>query len=130
MGVEIVTGTARLAGPNAIRVGERELQSRFILLATGSRPAVPPVPGLEEAGFLSSETIFELDRPSASVVVIGGGPIGVELSQGLRRLGTEVTLLQKGPRLLARDEPELTDVLTDVIEAEACRFTARSPSSG
>ena len=118
MGVEIVTGTARLAGPNAIRVGERELQSRFILLATGSRPAVPPVPGLEEAGFLSSETIFELDRPSASVVVIGGGPIGVELSQGLRRLGTEVTLLQKGPRLLARDEPELTDVLTDVIEAE------------
>jgi pyruvate/2-oxoglutarate dehydrogenase complex dihydrolipoamide dehydrogenase (E3) component len=83
-----------------------------VLLCTGSRPAVPPVPGLAEAGFLTSENVFELERAPRRLVAIGGGPIAVELAQGLTRLGTAVTVLQRGPRVLARDEPELVEILT------------------
>ena len=118
MGVELVRGEARLAGENAVAVGERMLETRRILVCTGSRPAVPAIPGLEEAGFLTSETVFELERPPRSVVVLGGGPIGVELAQALNRLGIRVTLLQKGDRLVPRDEPELAELLAGVLEDE------------
>jgi len=118
MGVELVQGEARLAGENAVAVGERMLETRRILVCTGSRPAVPAIPGLEEAGFLTSETVFELESPPRSIVVLGGGPIGVELAQALNRLGIRVTLLQKGDRLVPRDEPELAELLAGVLEDE------------
>jgi pyruvate/2-oxoglutarate dehydrogenase complex dihydrolipoamide dehydrogenase (E3) component len=76
------------------------------------------VPGLEDAGFLTSESLFELENPPRSVVILGGGPIGVEMAQGLNRLGIRVTLVQRGSRLLPRDEPELTERLTGVLRAE------------
>jgi pyruvate/2-oxoglutarate dehydrogenase complex dihydrolipoamide dehydrogenase (E3) component len=118
MGVELVRGRARLAGPHAVAVDGRTLETRFILLCTGSRPAVPDVPGLADAGFETSESVFELEAPPASWVVIGGGPIGTELAQGFRRLGLDVALLQRGPRLLPRDEPELTERLAERLRAE------------
>jgi pyruvate/2-oxoglutarate dehydrogenase complex dihydrolipoamide dehydrogenase (E3) component len=88
------------------------------LLCTGSRPAVPPVPGLEDARFVTSESLFELEDPPASFVNIGGGPIAVEMVQGFTRLGIPVTLLQKGPRILPRDEPALVDRLVDTLRTE------------
>ena len=118
MGIELVRGQARLVGENAVAVGERMLETRRILLCTGSRPATPAVPGLEEAGFLTSENVFELERPPRSVVVLGGGPIGVELAQAMNRLGIRVTLLQRGDRLVPRDEPELAELLAGVLEDE------------
>lgn len=118
LGVELVRGEARLVGPNTVEVGDRLLEARFVLLCTGSRPAVPDLPGLREAGFLSSETLFELEDPPRSVVVIGGGPIAVELAQGLNRLGVRVTLLQRGDRLLPRDEPELTAIVAARLREE------------
>jgi len=118
LGVELVRGEARLAGPNAVAVGDRLLETRFVLLCTGSRPAVPELPGLREAGFLSSESLFELEDPPRSVVVVGGGPIAVELAQGLNRLGVRVTLLQRGDRLLPRDEPELTAIVAARLRGE------------
>ena len=126
MGVEIVQGTARLTGPHTVQVrgsdGEgdedRELAARHILVCTGSRPAVRPVAGLSEAGFLTSETIFQLEQAPASITIIGGGPIGVEMAQGLNRLGVRVTLLQKGARLLPRDDPELVALLTQRLVEE------------
>ncbi len=118
MGIEIVMGAGRLTGPNAVQVGDRTLETRHILLCTGSRPAVPPIPGLAEAGFVTSETLFELDGPPASFVNIGGGPIAVEMVQGFTRLGIPVTLLQKGPRILPRDEPELVDLLVAKLRGE------------
>lgn len=111
-GVEIVAGTARLTGPHTVEVGGRALRTRYVLLCTGSRPAVPPVPGLAEAGFLTSENVFELERAPRRVVAIGGGPIAVELAQGLNRLGVAMTVLQRGPAILPRDEPELVEILT------------------
>ena len=118
LGVEIVRGDARLAGPNAVAVGDRVLETRFVLLCTGSKPALPDLPGLREAGFLTSESVFELEDPPRSVVVVGGGPIAVELAQGLNRLGVRVTLLQRGDRLLPRDEPELTAIVAARLREE------------
>ncbi len=118
MGMEMIRGEARLTGPNAVAVGGRVLQTRRILVCTGSRPATPQVPGLEDAGFLTSENVFELESPPRSVVMVGGGPIGVELAQALNRLGIGVTLLQKGDRLLPREEPELAELLRGILEGE------------
>lgn len=120
MGIEIVRGSARVTGPNSLLVtpppgtgdAERELESRVILLCTGSRPALPPIEGLKEAGFLTSESVFEIDRAPSSVVMVGGGPIAVELAQGFTRLGIRTTVLQRGPGILPRDEPSLVAVLT------------------
>lgn len=117
-GVEVVHGAATIVSAHEVEVGGRRLDTRFILIATGSRPAVPDIDGLAEAGYLTSETLFELERPPASLVVVGGGPIGVELAQGCRRLGLPVTLLQRGARLLPRDEPELTKRVPDILRRE------------
>jgi pyruvate/2-oxoglutarate dehydrogenase complex dihydrolipoamide dehydrogenase (E3) component len=115
MGIDLIYGHARLTGPNTVVVktddGDRELTTRYILLCTGSRPAVPPIDGLAETGYVTSETLFEIEDPPASFVNIGGGPIAVEMVQGFTRLGIPTTLLQKGPRVLPRDEPALVDLL-------------------
>lgn len=112
LGVDIVRGNASLAGPHEVVVdGVRRLTTRFVLLCTGSRPAEPPIPGLADVGYLTSETVFELDRAPDSLVVIGGGPIAIEMAQGFARLGLATTVLQKGDRILPRDEPTLVEVL-------------------
>ncbi|MEZ5102747.1 MAG: FAD-dependent oxidoreductase [Thermoleophilia bacterium] len=118
LGATVVTGDARLVGPHAVRVGERTLDARAILVCTGSRPAVPDVPGLADQAYLTSETLWQLGRPPASLVVLGGGPIGCELAQALQRLGVRVTLVQRGPALLPRDEPALAALLADVLRGE------------
>jgi pyruvate/2-oxoglutarate dehydrogenase complex dihydrolipoamide dehydrogenase (E3) component len=118
MGVELIAGDARLAGPHTVVAGDRTLETRFILLCTGSRPAIPPVEGLAEAGYLTSENLWELERAPQSLVVIGGGPIAIEMAQAFRRLGVPVTVLQRGSRILPRDEPELVEMLTGVLREE------------
>lgn len=119
MGVDVVEGEARLLDGHTVEVdGGTLLDTRFILLCTGSRPAVPAIEGLEEAGYLTSETLFALERPPASLAVLGGGPIGVEMAQACRRLGIEVTLLQRGSSLLPRDEPQLVEILHRRLVAE------------
>jgi pyruvate/2-oxoglutarate dehydrogenase complex dihydrolipoamide dehydrogenase (E3) component len=117
-GVEIIPGTARLTGRHTVEVDGRTLRTRFVLLCTGSRPAEPEIEGLAGAGYLTSENVFQLERAPASVVAIGGGPIAIELAQGLNRLGVGVTVLQKGPGILPRDEPELVAVLARRLAEE------------
>ena len=118
MGIDIVYGPAKLMGKNTVQVGDRTLETRYVLLCTGSRPADPPIEGLHEAGFVTSESLFELEEVPASFVEIGGGPICVEMVQGFTRLGIPSTLLQKGPRVLPRDEPALVDKLVDTLRTE------------
>jgi len=117
-GVDVLLGRARLISPTCVRVGDDEHEARFVLLATGSRPLTPPIEGLAEAGYLSSEGIFELDRAPDSLVMIGAGPISIELAQGLTRLGVPVTVLQRGPGVLTREEPELAARLLGRLRAE------------
>jgi pyruvate/2-oxoglutarate dehydrogenase complex dihydrolipoamide dehydrogenase (E3) component len=122
MGVDLVFGTARVTGYRQVTVetddGTRELNTRYVLVCTGSRPSVPPIPGIAEVPFLTNETIFELDAPPSSFVMIGGGPIGAELAQSLVRLGVPTTVLEMAPRLVPRDEPELADRLVQILRAD------------
>ncbi|MDQ6726500.1 MAG: FAD-dependent oxidoreductase [Actinomycetota bacterium] len=120
MGIEIVAGQARIAGPNTVELigQDRRLEARFILLCTGSRPLTPEIEGLKEAGFLTSESLFEIDQAPKSVVMIGGGPIAIEMAQAFTRLGIRTTVLQKGPGILPRDEPDLVATLTRMLREE------------
>jgi pyruvate/2-oxoglutarate dehydrogenase complex dihydrolipoamide dehydrogenase (E3) component len=122
MGISFRFGPARLTGPRTVRVGDgdggEELEARFILLCTGSRPAVPPIPGLREAGYLTSETLWDLLEAPASLISIGGGPIAIELSQAFTRLGVPTTVLQRAPSILEKDEPELVETLVARLRDE------------
>jgi pyruvate/2-oxoglutarate dehydrogenase complex dihydrolipoamide dehydrogenase (E3) component len=118
LGIDVTIGDATISGEHEVTVdGRRRLTASTILVATGSRTAIPDLPGLDEAGYLLPETLFATDPPS-SVTVLGGGPTGVELAQALARLGVAVTLVERGPRLLPAEEPSLTAELTDVLRTD------------
>ena len=117
--ITVVHGAARIAAPGVVAVGARRLRSRHIVIATGSRPAVPALPGLEAAGYLTNETIFDqLSELPARLAIIGGGPVGVELAQAFARLGSRVTVLSRSPRLLPREDPEVSLALQTFLERE------------
>ncbi len=113
LGVQVCYGDGRFQSSRALQVGPTLLRARYFILATGSRPRVPEIPGLPEAGYLTNTSVFDLEEPPESMVVIGGGPIGVEMAQAFARLGTRVTLVQRGPRLLPKDDEELVRILED-----------------
>jgi len=96
-GAEVFFGPARFVSPHEVEVSGQRLAGRKFVLATGSRPLVPPVEGLEAAGYLTNETVFGLGRLPPSLLVMGGGPIGLELAQALARLGARVTGLDFSP---------------------------------
>ncbi len=127
MGLTIVLGNATVTGPNEVTVVEHGshaddaplvLDTRFIMLCTGSHPDVADIEGLSEAGYLTSETMFELDEPPASMVIIGGGPMGVEMAQALNRLGVCVTVLQRASSILTNDEPALVQIVAAKLRSE------------
>jgi pyruvate/2-oxoglutarate dehydrogenase complex dihydrolipoamide dehydrogenase (E3) component len=123
MGLDVVFGNARVTDPHEVTVAlndghERTLKTRYILLCTGSRPIEPDIQGIAEVGYLTSETVFALDRAPESIVIVGGGPIAVEMAQGFRRLGLPATVLQKGPGILPRDESDLVEILQKQLIAE------------
>ncbi|GAC1532301.1 MAG: FAD-dependent oxidoreductase [Acidimicrobiales bacterium] len=123
LGVDVVRGDARITSPQTVRVTHPDgtvssLDTRRILICTGSRPAAPDLPGLSDAGFLTSENVFELDEAPESVCFIGGGPIAIELAQAFARLGVTTTVLQQGPSILPREEPDLVAALGEILRTE------------
>ena len=121
MGVEVIHGWARVTGPHSVEVGGRTLSAPRIVIATGSKPAIPPIEGLDGIHYLTNENLFELTEQPAHLLVLGGGAIGMEMAQAFRRLGSEVTLVNSGP-LMPRDDPESVAVVRDMMEAEGVRF--------
>ncbi|TYO90833.1 dihydrolipoyl dehydrogenase family protein [Oceanicella actignis] len=117
LGVTVIRDWARFVSPRAVEAGGRRIEARRFVIATGSSPAVPPIPGLDETPFETNETIFALDRAPERLIVIGAGPIGLEMAQAHRRLGAEVTVLEAG-RALARDDPEAAAVVLAALRAE------------
>ncbi len=117
-GVDVFETGARFLGPGRIAAGDQELRFRTALIGTGSRPTVPPVPGLEDADPLTNETVFGLTELPGRLAVLGGGPIGCELGQAFARLGSEVTLVEALPRLLPREEPFAGELLLEVLREE------------
>ncbi len=110
LGVTVIKARARFAGPNELHAGDRRIRARRFVIATGSRPAIPPLPGLQGISYLTNETVFDLETRPEHLLVLGAGPIGCELAQAYRRLGARVTVLDLGP-MLPREDPELVDPL-------------------
>jgi pyruvate/2-oxoglutarate dehydrogenase complex dihydrolipoamide dehydrogenase (E3) component len=118
LGVRVIGAQARFTDPATVAAGGATIRARRFVIATGSAPAVPPVPGLDRVPFLTNETVFDLAERPAHLIVLGGGPVGVEIAQAHRRLGAAVTILEAGPRLLARDDPELAGVVAAALADE------------
>lgn len=115
-GWELIQGEASFEDKETLRVDGRTIKAGAYLIATGARPAVPPIPGLEEAGYLTSTTNMELSDLPESVLVIGAGYVALEQGQLLRHLGSRVTLMQRGPGLLRDHEPEVSEAMMEALE--------------
>ena len=113
LGVECVAGEAFIESPYAVRVGGRTITTRTIILATGARPLAPPIPGLDEVDYLTSDTVWNLESLPARLLVVGGGPIGCELSQAFGNLGAKVTQVEMAPRIMAREDPEVSELMSE-----------------
>lgn len=117
LGVRVIKAAARFAGPREIEGGGVRVRPKRIVIATGSTAVVPQIPGIDAVPFLTNETIFSLNARPDHLLIIGGGPIGVEMAQAFRRLGSSVTIFQRS-RLLPKDEPEFVDLLRAELTAE------------
>ena len=119
MGVDVSFGTARFVASDTLEVeGVGMLRSKRIIVATGARPAIPPIPGLEEAGFLTHETVFDLQVHPQRVGILGGGPIGLEFSQVFSRLGSDVVVLEMSDRILPSEDPDVAEALLGILNRE------------
>ena len=118
LGIALVYGDARFRSPTVLDVTDEPLHARCYLIATGSRPALPPIPGLDSVPYHTNDTIFALAALPASLLVIGGGPVGCELGQALARLGSQVTIVTRAARLLPRDGAAASATLRRAFEAE------------
>lgn len=130
LGVEVLQGHASLIDPWTVEIrlhdGSRQrLTARSIILATGASPVVPPLPGLDETGYVTSDTLWdrfaELDIPPKRLIVLGGGPIGCELAQSFARLGSNVTQVQRGTRLLPREDEEVAQLVQASMQADGVK---------
>jgi pyruvate/2-oxoglutarate dehydrogenase complex dihydrolipoamide dehydrogenase (E3) component/uncharacterized membrane protein YdjX (TVP38/TMEM64 family) len=139
LGVECIEGEATITSPWTVEVrtpaGMRTLTTRAIVIAAGAQPFVPPIPGIDEAGYLTSDTVWQLRELPKRLVVLGGGPIGSELTQAFARLGAQVTQVEMLPRILIREDPEISDLVMGqflkeginvLVNHKAKRFTVES----
>ncbi len=122
LGVEVIEGAAKITSPWTVEVatanGTRTLSARAIVIAAGARPFVPPIPGLEDIGYLTSDTVWNLRDLPRRLVVLGGGPIGSELTQTFARFGSQVTQVEMAPRLLVREDPEVSEGVAERFRKE------------
>jgi len=121
--VECLAGEARITSPWTVEVksaaGTRTLTTRAIVIAAGGRPFVPPIPGIEDVGYVTSDTVWDLRELPRRLVVLGGGPIGCELAQCFARFGSQVTQVEMLPRILIREDPEISQLVTERFRAES-----------
>jgi pyruvate/2-oxoglutarate dehydrogenase complex dihydrolipoamide dehydrogenase (E3) component len=117
LGVTVIREAARFANRRTIESDSVRVRARKIVVATGSRPNIPPIPGLEEAGYFTNETIFDLKAQPKTLLVIGGGPIGLELGQAFARLGSKVTILE-ADQFLQREDPDLAAVVLEQLKLD------------
>ena len=122
LGVKVIRAYARFTGPDRVVAGDVTVRARRFVVATGSRPLVPPIAGLDRVPYLTNESVFDLTRAPRHLIVIGGGPVGAELSQAFRRLGARVSLLEM-LTILRNDDPELVEVVRARLAAEGVEIT-------
>jgi pyruvate/2-oxoglutarate dehydrogenase complex dihydrolipoamide dehydrogenase (E3) component len=121
-GITVVQGHARFVSNCGITVGERTLEAPRIFINAGGRPAVPAIPGLDTVPYLTSSTILNLDMVPDHLVVIGGSYVALEFAQIYRRFGSAVTIIEMAPRLIGREDPEISDAVRQILEAEGIQI--------
>ena len=122
LGIDVFLGDGLFTGPDTVEVGGKRLRFRRAVIATGARAAVPPIPGLAEAGYLTNETIFNLTELPSHLVVIGGGPIGCEMAQTFARFGSRVTLLDKDGHVLLREDADAAEIVQRAMQKDSVQF--------
>lgn len=130
LGVDVVHGHARITSPWSVEITgadgqQRTLTTRSIVIATGASPLVPPIPGLQEAGFLTSDTVWNMTTLPKRLVVLGGGPIGSELAQSFARLGSQVTQVEMAPRIMVREDPEVSEIVARSLRDDGVNVLTR-----
>ncbi len=126
MGITVRTGSAAFVDAHTIELTDgkttERISGRFFMIGAGARALVPPIAGLDQVPYLTNETLFELNEQPRRLAIIGAGPIGSEMAQAFARLGSQVTVFDRGDGLLQRDDPELTQMLQQVLEQEGVRY--------
>jgi pyruvate/2-oxoglutarate dehydrogenase complex dihydrolipoamide dehydrogenase (E3) component len=130
LGIEIVRGRGRLDGPGRVVVGDRALLAERIVLACGTTSAIPPIDGLDGVVYWTNRQATALEDVPESAVVLGGGPVGVELGQMLARFGARTTIVEAAPRLLARETPSVSDLLGEVLEGDGIALRTGAKADG
>ncbi len=118
LGVDVIEGEAKITSPYTVEVNGRTLTTRNIVIATGARPFVPSLPGLEAVGYLTSDTVWGLRQLPRRLLVLGGGPIGCELAQSFARLGSQVVQVERGARIMGREDPDISNRVMQRFTAE------------
>ncbi len=121
LGCTVIQASARFTGERELEAGGQRIAARRFVIATGSRAAAPPIPGLSETPYLTNETLFDLTELPTHLAIIGGGPIGLEMAQAFRRLGSQVTVLERAT-ILPKDEPEAVAIVRARLVAEGIRL--------
>jgi pyruvate/2-oxoglutarate dehydrogenase complex dihydrolipoamide dehydrogenase (E3) component len=127
LGVKVIRAPARFTGPDSVRAGDVEVRARRFVVATGSSPVAPPIPGLDQVPYLTNETVFDLGAIPKHLIVLGGGPIGIELAQAFRRLGANVSVVEM-QSILGREDPELVDVVRLQLRREDIALHENAPA--
>ena len=126
MGIDVRFGTARFTGSHSIELeseeGTSRLRGRYFIIAVGGRPNPPPIDGLDEIDYLTNESIFEITERPEHLAIVGGGPIGTEMAQAMNRLGARVTVIERGDRILKKDDAQLAQMLQEVLEEEGIEY--------
>ena len=122
LGVDVFLGSGRFTRHNTVEVSDQTLRFKKAVIATGARSVRPSIPGIEEAGYLTNETVFSLTQRPQRLAVIGGGPLGCELAQVFQRLGCDVVLLHQGTHILSKEDADAAEILQNVFLREGIRF--------
>ena len=127
MGIEVVGGEAKFLNAHTIEIklsngGTRKVTSRFFFIAAGGSAFVPPIEGIDSVDYLTNESLFEIEDLPQELIIIGGGPIGTEMSQAFTNLGSKVTVIDMAPRIMMNDDPELTDILFDELKKQGVSY--------
>ena len=126
LGADVLLGNSRLVDNHTVEIDGRKITGKKIVIATGSTARIPDIPGLDKVDFLTNKTIFDLEELPQHLIIIGGGPIGLELGQGFRQLGSKVTIIDRNDHLFPKDDPEVWQVMKKVLERDGIKLCLQS----
>lgn len=130
LGVDCLTGHAKLLSPWQVQVGEQTLTAKNIIIASGANPFVPPIPGIEKIDYLTSDNLWDLIAQPQSLLVMGAGPIGCELAQAFQRLGTQVTLIDMMPRVLPKEDADVAEFIQQCLAGDGVELLLNHKTVG